>query len=81
MFAIIAILGFCLISVYIIRELIAFNDREQLTAIVCVFCFMATYLIFDLITFDPKMKLDEHVVAESIKANVSTEYYYIFESM
>jgi hypothetical protein len=64
-----------------IREFVAFDDRERLTALVCVFCFMATYLIFDLITFDPKMKLDEYVINDHIRANTSEEYYYISASI
>jgi hypothetical protein len=80
MFAFIVILGFCFISVHMIRGFVAFDDRERLTALVCLFCFMATYLIFDLITFDPKMKIDEQVIDDHIKANNSGEFYYISAS-
>ena len=81
MLVVIAFLGFCLITVYMIRGFIAFDDRERLTALVCVFCFIATYLVFDLIAFDPKMRLYERVPDEFLRTNTSFAYYFVPESM
>jgi len=81
MLEVIAFLGFCLMSVYVIRGFIAFDDRERLTALVCVFCFIATYLVFDLIAFDPKIRLNERVPDEHLSTNTSGTYYFISASM
>jgi hypothetical protein len=76
-----ALMGFCIISTCIVVNFIALNDRERLTALVCLFCFLCTYLVFDLIAFDPKMRLEEQLINEPVKTNISTEYYYILSSI
>ena len=68
-------------SICMIIDILTFNERERLTALICLFCFVSTYLVFDFIAFDPNMRIDERFAAESIKANTSAEYYYISTSM
>ena len=78
---VLALMGFCITSTCIVVNYIAFNDRERLTTLVCIFCFLCTYLVFDLIAFDPKMRLEEKLINEPVKTNISTEYYYILSSI
>ena len=81
MFTALAILGFCLMSICIIIDFIAFNERERLTTLICLFCLVSTYLVFDLIAFDPKLNLDEHVPIEHMYTNETVGYYFMSASM
>jgi hypothetical protein len=81
MIMVLALMGFCITSTCIVVNYIAFNDRERLTTLVCIFCFLCTYLVFDIIAFDPKMRLEEHLINEPIKTNISTDYYYLLSSI
>jgi len=81
MFTTLAILGFCLMSICMIIDFIALNERERLTALICLFCLVSTYLVFDLIAFDPKLNLDEYVPIEHMKTNMTAEYYFMSASM
>jgi len=81
MSASLAILVFCLMSVCMIIDFIALNERDRLTALICLFCFVSTYLVFDLIAFDPKLRLDERVPDKYLITNTSGSYYFVSESM
>jgi hypothetical protein len=76
MFPTLAILGFCLMSICMIIDFIALNERERLTALICLFCLVSTYLVFDLIAFDPMLNLDEHVPIEHMNTNETVGYYF-----
>jgi hypothetical protein len=81
MFTTLAILGFCLMSICMIIDFIAFNERERLTTLICLFCIVSTYLVFDLIAFDPKLNLDERVPIIQMNTNETVGYYFMSASM